>query len=175
MILSGPVWKIGDNISTDHILPSRYMTEIEPEELAAHCLAGVDPELAGRVQPSSILVAGENLGYGSSREQAPHALKHCGFRAVIAKTFARIFYRNCYNIGLPAIICQEFVEEVSAGDRVTVDLAKGTLRNETIKRIYHFTRPPGFLLDYVHAGGLIPYLRERVSAEGTAFSNPNRR
>lgn len=175
MIISGPVWKIGDNISTDHILPSRYMTQIEPGELAAHCLAGVDPHLAGRVQASSILVAGENLGYGSSREQAPRALKYCGFRAVIAKTFARIFYRNCYNVGLPAIVCQEFVEQVSAGDRVRIDLVKGTLHNETIKHVYRFIRPPGFLLDYVHAGGLIPHLREQLSAKGGPSKNPNRR
>ena len=132
LIISGPVVKIGDNISTDHILPSRYMTQIEPEELAAHCLAGVDPDLASRIKGSSILAAGENLGYGSSREQAPHALKYCGFKAVTAKTFARIFYRNCYNVGLPAIVCQEFVEEVSTGDQVRIDLDKGTIVNETI-------------------------------------------
>jgi 3-isopropylmalate/(R)-2-methylmalate dehydratase small subunit len=163
MIIAGPVLKIGDNISTDHILPSRFMTQIEPAELAAHCLAGVDPQLAASVQPASILAAGENIGYGSSREQAPQALKHCGFRAVTAKTFARIFYRNCYNIGLPAIACPEFVEAVSTGDRVRIDLGRGVIHNETIDRAYHFIQPPSFLLDFIQAGGLIPHLRTQLN------------
>lgn len=163
VIIAGPVLKIGDNISTDHILPSRYMTQIERAELAAHCLAGIDPQLAARIKPSSILAAGENLGYGSSREQAPHALMHSGFRAVTAKTFARIFYRNCYNIGLPAIACPEFVEAVSTGDQVRIDLGRGVIHNETIDRAYHFIQPPGFLMEFVHAGGLIPHLRTRLN------------
>ncbi len=175
LIISGPVVKIGDNISTDHILPSRYMTQIEPGELAAHCLAGVDPDLAARIKPSSILVAGENLGYGSSREQAPQALKFCGFSAVTARTFARIFYRNCYNVGLPAITCQEFVGEVSTGDQVRIDLGKGTILNETINCLYHFIKPPQFLIEYVHARGLIPHLRERLIPKGSVTKTPTRR
>jgi 3-isopropylmalate/(R)-2-methylmalate dehydratase small subunit len=174
LIITGPVVKIGDNISTDHILPSRFMTQIEPEELAAHCLAGVDPELAARIAPSSILAAGENLGYGSSREQAPHALKHCGFRAVTAQTFARIFYRNCYNIGLPAIACPEFVAAVTTGDRVRIDLGRGLIHNETSGLTYRFMPPPDFLLDFVLAGGLIPHLHAQLHSTKAPHREPQK-
>ena len=158
MTYQGRVWKYQDNVSTDHILPSRFMTQVEPRELAAHCMAGIDPDFAANVRPGDILVAGYNLGYGSSREQAPRALLHSGIKAVVARTFARIFYRNCYNIGLPAIICPEFVDEVSSMDEVGVDLSGGVIRNATLGNTYAFARPPEFLLDFVREGGLIPYI-----------------
>jgi len=174
LIITGSVVKIGDNISTDHILPSRFMTQIEPDELAAHCLAGVDPELAARIAPSSILAAGENLGYGSSREQAPRALKHCGFSAVTAQTFARIFYRNCYNIGLPAIACPDFVAAVTTGDQVRIDLGRGIIQNESSGLSYRFIPPPDFLLDFVLAGGLIPQLHARLSSTRVHLREPQK-
>jgi len=161
--LTGRVWKFGDNISTDHILPSRYMTQVEPHELAAHCMAGSDPQFAEKVKYGDILAAGDNIGYGSSREQAPQSLKYAGIKAVIAKSFARIFYRNCYNVGLPAIVCQSFAEEVSAGDRIELNLEAGTIFNSTQNKGYTFIKPPTFLMEYINLGGLIPYLEKEMS------------
>jgi 3-isopropylmalate/(R)-2-methylmalate dehydratase small subunit len=154
----GRVWKYQDNVSTDHILPSRFMTQVEPAELAAHCMAGIDPEFAAEVRPGDILAAGYNLGYGSSREQAPRALLHSGIKVVVARTFARIFYRNCYNIGLPAVVCPAFLDKVSSMDEVEIDLAAGVIRNLSLGESHNFVRPPAFLLEYVRAGGLIPHL-----------------
>lgn len=159
----GRVWKYGDNISTDHILPSRFMTQVEPHELAANCMAGIDRDFAKKVKTGDVLVAGYNIGYGSSREQAPQALKYAGVSAVIAKSFARIFYRNCYNVGLPAITCQEFVDEVSEGDLVQVNLKAGIITNNTIGKCYRFIKPPEFLLEYIQSGGLIPYLEKQMA------------
>lgn len=167
---NGRVWTFGDNLSTDQILPSRYMTMVKPHELAANCLAGADPEFAGRVQKGDLVVAGINTGYGSSREQAPQALKHAGVQAVIAKSFARIFYRNCYNVGLPAIVCPEFVNEAHAGDLARISFDEGLLENLSSGRQYSFIKPPAFLAEYIRLGGLIPYLEARLDSgkhEGT--------
>lgn len=161
----GRVWKYGDNISTDHILPSRYMTQVEPHELASHCMAGSDPHFAEKVKSGDFLAAGDNIGYGSSREQAPQSLKYAGIKAVIAKSFARIFYRNCYNVGLPAIICPSFIEEVSDEDEIQLDLSQGLITNVTLNRVYTFTKPPAFLMEYICVGGLIPYLEKELSAK----------
>ncbi len=165
---TGRVWKYGDNISTDHILPSRFMTQVEPHELAANCMAGIDTEFAKKVKPGDIVVAGYNIGYGSSREQAPQALKYAGVSAVIAKSFARIFYRNCYNVGLPAISCRQFVDEVSEGDLVEVNLKEGVITNKTTGKSYYFIKPPEFLLEYIKLGGLIPYLEKLMTQEVTS-------
>jgi len=169
----GRAWKYPDNVSTDHILPSRFMTEVEPAELAAHAMAGIDPGFAAGARPGDILVAGYNLGYGSSREQAPRALLYAGVKVVVARTFARIFYRNCYNIGLPAITCQEFVDAVSGMDEVEVDLEGGTIRDLSTGGTFGFARPPAFLLDYIAAGGLIPHLISTSVTRGGAASPPN--
>ncbi len=157
------LWKVGDNISTDHILPSRFMTQVEPYELAANCMAGCVPQFSSRILQGDVLAAGENLGYGSSREQAPQALKYAGVSAVIAKSFARIFYRNCFNVGIPAIVCPAFVEESSEGDLIEVNLEVGLIYNETLGKSYEFTKPPEFMLTYIKLGGLIPYLEEQMS------------
>ncbi len=164
--IHGRVWKYGDNVSTDHILPSRFMTQVEPEELASHCMSGIDEGFAGKVSPGDVLVAGYNLGYGSSREQAPQALRFAGIGAVVARTFARIFYRNCYNIGLPAIACHAFVEEASQDDEVEIDLKAGRIINLGSGKTYPFARPADFLLDYIAAGGLIPHLATRLASTG---------
>ena len=156
--LPGHVWKFGDNLSTDHILPSRFMTMVKPHELAANCLSGADPEFAQRVQRGDIVVTCVNTGYGSSREQAPQALKHAGVQAVIAKSFARIFYRNCYNVGMPAIVCPDFTSEVQNQDQVEINLEEGVIINLTTSKHYQFIKPPAFLLEYIRLGGLIPYL-----------------
>ncbi|MDR3564175.1 MAG: 3-isopropylmalate dehydratase small subunit [Negativicutes bacterium] len=157
-MIKGMVWKFGDNLSTDQIMPSRFMTMTKPEELAANCLAGADPEFAGKVQPGDIVVAGINLGYGSSREQAPQALKHAGVSAVVAASFARIFYRNCYNLGIPAIVCPAFVAEVNAGESAAINLEDGIITNMKTGKEYGFVKPPAFLLEYIRLGGLVPYL-----------------
>jgi 3-isopropylmalate dehydratase small subunit len=163
-VFEGQVWKFGDHLSTDHILPSRFMTQVRPSELAAHCLAGADPEFAARVHPGDIVVAGLNAGYGSSREQAPQALKHAGVSAVVAASFARIFYRNCYNIGLPAIICPALAAAVKTGDILRVDLAAGRIVSLASGLEYAFVPPPAFLLEYIKLGGLIPYLADHMGA-----------
>lgn len=164
---SGRIWVFGDNISTDHILPSRFMTQVKPEELAANCMAGADPDFAKKVHSGDIVVAGMNIGYGSSREQAPQALKHAGVRAVIAKSFARIFYRNCYNVGIAAIVCPQFVEEAIDGQAAAVNLADGIVTNLSTGKKYQFVKPPAFLIEYIQIGGLIPYLSAKLSANGT--------
>lgn len=158
----GKIWRFGDNISTDHILPSRFMTQVKPHELAANCLAGADPDFAKKVQQGDIVVAGINIGYGSSREQAPQALKHAGVSAVIAKSFARIFYRNCYNVGIPAIVCPEFVEEATDRNEVEINLETGIIVNRSTGKQYRFVKPPAFLLEYIQIGGLIPYIAEKM-------------
>jgi 3-isopropylmalate/(R)-2-methylmalate dehydratase small subunit len=163
-VVTGGVWKFGDNISTDHILPSRFMTQVEPHELAANCMAGCMPGFSARVKTGDVVVAGDNIGYGSSREQAPQALKHAGISAVIAKSFARIFYRNCFNVGIPAIACPEFVEEASEGDTIELNLSEGIIHNKNLGRTYEFVKPPEFMLEYIRLGGLIPYLEKKMSS-----------
>ena len=164
-ISQGRVWKFGDNLSTDQILPSRFMTMVKPHELAANCLAGADPGFAKSVCAGDIVVAGINTGYGSSREQAPQALKHAGVNAVIAKSFARIFYRNCYNVGIPAIVCPEFAADVKAGEIAQVLFAEGLILNITAGAQYSFIKPPKFLMEYIRLGGLIPYLSVSLNAK----------
>lgn len=161
-IIKGRTWKFGDNISTDHILPSRFMTQVEPHELAANCMAGVDPEFTKKVKPGDIIVAGENIGYGSSREQAPQAIKHAQIGAVVAKSFARIFYRNCFNVGLPAIIEPSFAEDVNQFDEVEINFTQGFITNLTTGKVYNFIKPPDFLVEYIELGGLIPYLEKNL-------------
>lgn len=163
LCFSGKAFKYGDNISTDHILPSRFMTEIEPQELAKHCMSGIDARFSLKVKEGDLLAAGENIGYGSSREQAPQALKHAGIRLIVAKSFARIFYRNCFNVGIPAIVCPSFIAELNDEDMCTINLEEGTIYNETKDKSYDFTKPPEFMLEYIRLGGLIPYLEMQTN------------
>ena len=162
----GRAWKFGDNLSTDQILPSRFMTMVKPHELAANCLSGADAGFAKAVRNGDVVVAGINTGYGSSREQAPQALKHAGVGAVIAKSFARIFYRNCYNVGIPAIVCPDFAEEANEGDLIQVNFDEGLIANLTTGVQYSFIKPPDFLKEYIRLGGLIPYLAASLKAGG---------
>ena len=165
-VSQGRAWKFGDNLSTDQILPSRFMTMVKPHELAANCLAGADAGFAKSVRTGDVVVAGINTGYGSSREQAPQALKHAGVGAVIAKSFARIFYRNCYNVGIPAIVCPDFAEDVNDGELIQVNFDAGLLINLTTGMQYIFIKPPDFLKEYIRMGGLIPYLTASLNAGG---------
>jgi 3-isopropylmalate/(R)-2-methylmalate dehydratase small subunit len=164
MEISGNVWKYGDNIDTDVIIPARYLNMSTPEELAAHCMEDIDPTFVGAVQPGDIIVGGENFGCGSSREHAPLAIKGSGVSCVVANSFARIFYRNAINVGLPILECAEAVAETEKGDRLTVDLAAGTIANARTGKTYRTAPLPEFVMRIVAAGGLVPYTRGRLQA-----------
>ena len=162
MKLTGTVWKYGDNVDTDVIIPARYLNVSTLEELAQHCMEDIDTSFADAVQSGDIIVGGENFGCGSSREHAPLAIKGAGVSCVVAKSFARIFYRNAINIGLPILECPEAVEETGKGDRLVVDLRAGTIANERTGRTYQTSPFPDFIMEIVEAGGLVPYTRERL-------------
>lgn len=160
MILEGKVWRYGDNVDTDVIIPARYLNMWEPRELAEHCMEDIDPAFAGEVQAGDIIVAGRNFGCGSSREHAPIAIKGCGVPVVIADSFARIFYRNGINIGLPLVELGDAVAGIRAGDQVRIDLATGEIVNVTTGEKFTAAPLPGFIQDIARAGGLINYVRE---------------
>ncbi len=156
----GRVFKYGDSVDTDVILPARYLSLYREEDLAAHCMEDLDGSFVAQVQPGDFLVAGENFGCGSSREHAPIAIKASGVRCVIAASFARIFYRNAINIGLPILESPEAAAEIQAGDELEVDLASGVIHNLTQKRSYSAGGFPPFLQEMIDAGGLLPYLAQ---------------
>jgi len=160
--LRGRVWKYGDNVDTDAIVPARYLNVSTPEELAAHCMEDVDASFVGQVQVGDIMVGGANFGCGSSREHAPLALKGSGISCVIAESFARIFYRNAINIGLPILECPEAVAGTEAGQILEVDLAQGTIVNLDTGRTYQAGAYPEFLMAIIDAGGLIPYTQRKL-------------
>ena len=159
MKLKGKVHKYGDNVDTDVIIPARYLNTSEAKELAAHCMEDIDAAFAGRVKAGDIIVAGRNFGCGSSREHAPLAIKASGVACVIATTFARIFYRNALNIGLPILECTEAAEAIAAGDEVGIDLASGTVTDETTGRTFKAEPFPPFMRELIAAGGLAAYMR----------------
>lgn len=162
MLIEGNTWKYGDHVDTDAIIPARYLNVSTPEELARHCMEDVDPHFAANVQPGDVIVAGENFGCGSSREHAPLAIKGAGVSCVVAKSFARIFYRNAINVGLPILECSEAVEETESGDRLTVNLRSGTITNERTGQTYRTAPFPEFIMGIIEAGGLIPYTAGRL-------------
>jgi 3-isopropylmalate/(R)-2-methylmalate dehydratase small subunit len=164
MKLTGNVWKYGDNVDTDAIIPARYLNMSLPEELAEHCMEDIDLGFADSVQKGDIIVGGDNFGCGSSREHAPLAIKGAGVSCVIANSFARIFYRNAINIGLPILDCPEAVAETEKGDQLTVDLTAGTITNGRTGKTYHTSPLPEFVMKIVGAGGLVPYTREKIEA-----------
>ncbi len=159
--LEGRVWTFGRDVDTDLIIAARYLTMKEPEELAEHLMEDQDPEFPRKVQPGDILVAQENFGCGSSREHAPIAIKGAGVQAVIAKSFARIFYRNAFNTGLPILVSVEAADRIQEGDRIRADLAAGTIENLTRNESYQAEPLPEFMRELVSAGGLLPYLKAR--------------
>ena len=163
MVVEGSVWKYGDHVDTDAIIPARYLNVSTGEELAAHCMEDIDRTFADHVSPGDVIVAGENFGCGSSREHAPRAIKAAGVSCVIAESFARIFYRNAINIGLPILTCPEAVEGTEAGDRLTVDLGRGTIANERTGAIYQTAPLPLFVVEIIEAGGLVPYTARRLA------------
>jgi 3-isopropylmalate dehydrogenase/3-isopropylmalate/(R)-2-methylmalate dehydratase small subunit len=159
MSIRGKAWKFGDDIDTDIIIPARYLTTVDPAELAAHCMEPVNSDFPKRVKPGDVVVGGKNFGCGSSREHAPVALKGCGVAVVIAPTFARIFYRNAFNVGLPAIESAAAAAAILEGDDIEVDLAGGTIVNHSRGERYAFLAIPPFMMELVAAGGLMSWLK----------------
>jgi 3-isopropylmalate/(R)-2-methylmalate dehydratase small subunit len=156
------VWKYGDNINTDVLYPGRHLANIDPKYQAEHALEDLDPLFAKNVKPGDIVVGGKFFGCGSSREQAVTCLKYAGVPFVVAQSFARIYYRNAINNGLPPLVSPEASQKIQPGDEVEADLAGGTIRNKTRQETYRFEPFPEFLLTLLQAGGLIPYLRQQV-------------
>lgn len=166
MMIRGRVWKYGDNVDTDVIIPARYLSLSTPEELARHCMEDLDPEFAGAVQQGDVIVAGENFGCGSSREHAPLAIKGAGVSCVIARSFARIFYRNAINVGLPILEAPSAVDGVEQGQQLEIDLQRGQIRSLTTGQAYRAEPYPPFMMSIIDAGGLVAYTRQRIEAEG---------
>lgn len=154
----GTVFQYGDNVDTDVIIPARYLATSVPKELAAHCMEDIDKTFVNRVKEGDIIVAHKNFGCGSSREHAPIAIKASGISCVIAETFARIFYRNAINIGLPIIECGEAAREIAAGDTVSVDFDSGVITDETTGKTYQGQAFPPFMQKIIDAEGLINYI-----------------
>lgn len=161
MKASGRVHRYGDNVDTDVIIPARYLNTSDPKELAMYCMIDIDPDFTGRVKQGDIIVAGKNFGCGSSREHAPIAIKASGISCVIAENFARIFYRNSINIGLPIIECPEASKEIEAGDEVEIDFDSGIIYNLTKKRQYQGQAFPEFMQKIIKAEGLINYINTK--------------
>ena len=161
MKAQGSVHKYGDNIDTDVIIPARYLNSFDPKELAAKCMIDVDTEFVSRVKEGDIMVAGRNFGCGSSREHAPIAIKAAGISCVIADTFARIFYRNSINIGLPIIECPEAAAEIAAGDEVEIDFDSGVITDNTTGKSYEGQAFPEFMQGIIKAGGLVNYINRQ--------------
>ena len=160
--MQGKAIKYGDNIDTDVIIPARYLNTSDPQELAQHCMEDLDKEFKSKVQEGDILVVGENFGSGSSREHAPIAIKASGISCIIAKSFARIFFRNAINIGLPILECKEAVDGIEEGDIVLVDTDNGIIKNLTKGREFKAQPFPDFIKEIMKYGGLINYVREKV-------------
>ena len=161
MQAKGKVFKYGDNVDTDVIIPARYLAIADPKELAEHCMEDIDKDFVKKVQPGNIMVAGKNFGCGSSREHAPLAIKTAGISVVIAKSFARIFYRNSINIGLPIMECPEAVDAISAGDTVRVDFDTGVITDATTGQTFQAEPFPPFIQKIIADGGLMKSLTKK--------------
>ncbi|NBJ90007.1 3-isopropylmalate dehydratase small subunit [Acutalibacter sp. 1XD8-36] len=159
MNATGTVHKYGDDVNTDVIIPARYLNTASHQELAVHCMEDIDKDYVKNVKPGDVVVAGKNFGCGSSREHAPIALKASGASCVIAKTFARIFYRNSINIGFPILECQEAAEEIAAGNKVQVDFDTGVITDETTGKTYQAQPYPEFLQNIIKSGGLMESIK----------------
>ena len=160
MKAEGRVFRYGDNVDTDVIIPARYLNTSDRKELASHCMEDIDSEFVKKAQKGDIIVAGRNFGCGSSREHAPIAIKESGISCVIATTFARIFFRNSINIGLPILECPEASAEIQDGDKVSVDFSTGIITDETTGKTYKAEPFPPFVQSLIEAGGLVPYIKE---------------
>ncbi|MDD5398450.1 MAG: 3-isopropylmalate dehydratase small subunit [Dehalococcoidia bacterium] len=157
----GHAHKYGNNIDTDAIIAARYLNMHDPAELAAHCMEDIDPDFLQRVRPGDIIVAEANFGCGSSREHAPSAIKASGISCVIGKSFARIFFRNAINTGLPLLECAEAVDNIKQGDTIEVDLPTGTITNLSTGKMFKAKPYPGFMMEIIDSGGLIEHTRKK--------------
>jgi 3-isopropylmalate dehydratase small subunit len=163
MKFTGKAWKFGADVDTDAIIPARYLNTSDPKELAQHCMEdSSNPEFIRKMQPGDIIVAEKNFGCGSSREHAPIAIKAAGVSCVVAKSFARIFYRNCFNMGLPIFESAGAVDGISQGDRIEVDADKGVIRNLTTNQTFQATPVPPFMQELIAAGGLMAYTKKQA-------------
>jgi 3-isopropylmalate/(R)-2-methylmalate dehydratase small subunit len=162
MKVTGTAIKFGDNIDTDVILPGKYLVLIDPNDLAKHAMEGLDADFPAKAKKGIVVVGGKNFGCGSSREQAPLALKYSGVKCVLAESFARIFFRNAINIGLPAIECKGISAAVDNGDEITVDFEAGTIQDVTKGKSFQVAKLPPFILEILADGGLIEYLRREM-------------
>ena len=159
------VYRYGDNVDTDVIIPARYLNAPDEKSLASHCMEDIDAQFAGTVEPGDIVVAGANFGCGSSREHAPLALKACGVKCVIAASFARIFYRNAINIGFPILECPEAAAAIQSGDTVAVDFGTGVITDETLGKTFQAAPFPAFIEEIIEGGGLLKSLKARGVAK----------
>jgi 3-isopropylmalate/(R)-2-methylmalate dehydratase small subunit len=164
--IRGRAHRFGAHVDTDQIIPARYLVTTDPQEMAQHCMEDADPEFVRRVQPGDIIVADVNFGCGSSREHAPIAIRGCGVSCVIAKSFARIFFRNAINMGLPVLECPDAVETTQDGDELEVDLSTGAIRNLTRGQEFRAKPYEPFMLELIEAGGLIEHTKRRLAARG---------
>lgn len=161
--ITGPVWVYGDNIDTDVIIPARYLTMVEPADLAKHCMEDIDKTFATEVKKGDIIVGGANFGCGSSREHAPLAILGSGVGAVVATSFARIFFRNAINVGLPILECPDLAGKVKKGDVLAINVDKGEVKNETTGETFTAHPFPPFLTELIESGGLVEYARKRLA------------
>ena len=160
MIFKGRAWKFGANVDTDAIIPARYLNTTDPVEMASHLMEDIDPKLIEKIRPGDIFVAEENYGCGSSREHAPLAIKHAGISCVVAKSFARIFYRNSFNMGLPILESAEAVDGIQQGDELQVDSETGTIENVNTGKTFQAHLIPPFMQQLIEAGGLMNYVQK---------------
>jgi 3-isopropylmalate/(R)-2-methylmalate dehydratase small subunit len=164
MTMRGRAHIFGDHIDTDQIIPSAYLTTTDPKALGAHCMGNTpQPDFAQQVQPGDFIVAGINFGCGSSREHAPISIRGCGVSAIIAKSFARIFFRNAINLGLPVLECPEAVDAINAGDELDIDLVTGTIRNLTTEEVFVAKPYEPFMMEIIEAGGLIEFTKRKLA------------
>jgi 3-isopropylmalate/(R)-2-methylmalate dehydratase small subunit len=165
MLIRGRVWRFGNDVDTDVIIPARYLNTSDPKELARHLMEDIDKNFAGKMKTGDIIVAGKNFGCGSSREHAPIAIKAAGIQAVIAKSFARIFYRNAFNIGLPIFESEEASEKIKEGDEIEIDADSGLIRNVTTHEEYKAISIPFFMQELIAAGGLVEWTKQKLRAK----------
>jgi 3-isopropylmalate/(R)-2-methylmalate dehydratase small subunit len=165
-MLKGKAHKLADNVDTDVIIPARHCTSFHREELGRHCMEDLDPEFVNKIDKGDLIVAGLNFGCGSSRENAPLAIQGAGISCVIAKSFARIFFRNSINIGLPVLEAPEAAEEVTDGDELVVDLEKGTIQNVSLGKTYEATAFPPMIQEIIDAGGMVEFVRTNAKNAG---------
>jgi len=165
MLIRGRVWRFGNDIDTDVIIPARYLITSEPRELAKHVMEGIDRDFPGKVRAGDIIVAGKNFGCGSSREHAPIAIKASGVQAVVAKSFARIFYRNAFNIGLPIFESVEASGKIREDDKIEIDADKGIIKDLTTGEEYEANPIPSFMQELIEAGGLVEWTKKKLIAK----------